>query len=486
MFASWLMMLGLALIVIPHWRHNERLAFPLLTVQESIIEDPQEGLFAPIFRRRSFWITATAVFALYLLNGIRSYYPEYVPAVPLGWSLRRLFTEEPLVHLPYHACSGRIYFMLVAFAFFMPGRTAFSIWFFFLLYALTKALGTSYVPPWNGGAVDNQRTGAAIALTVSIIWLGRRHWAHVLGTLFRKADDAADHRDRRAVIMFLTGLAGMWAFFVWIGIRPIWALFYVATVFMISILITRLIAETGIPFMRIYYPQGLMEIAPLSYLGPAALFFSPIANVLFANASRTSVAAMGTHAIALDREAGPRRQTVLAGILLLLLLLGFFVCGAVHLYYNYHHSASIDGRTQPINPLGIRRFSEASSFLVDFYEDRESEPSGSNPEHFVAGAVVAGLLQWLCATFPAWPLHPIGIIVGWSSWYGAIAWPSFLVGWMLKSLVLRYGGARLYRRARPALMGLIIGEFFAAAFWTVEPVVRVILNQPYRAVRLLP
>ncbi|KKM22473.1 hypothetical protein LCGC14_1624990, partial [marine sediment metagenome] len=90
--ACWLMMMGLSLIVLPQWRRNERLPFPLLTVHESLIEEPERGLFAPLFRSWSFWIAAVGVLVLHVLSGAQLYNPEGVPAVPLSWNLGRLFT----------------------------------------------------------------------------------------------------------------------------------------------------------------------------------------------------------------------------------------------------------------------------------------------------------------------------------------------------------------------------------------------------------
>ncbi len=46
-------------------------------------------------------------------------------------------------------------------------------------------------------------------------------------------------------------------------------------------------------------------------------------------------------------------------------------------------------------------------------------------------------------------------------------WLSFLVAWILKTLILRYGGPTLYRRARPVFMGLILGDTFNAGVWII-------------------
>ena len=46
-------------------------------------------------------------------------------------------------------------------------------------------------------------------------------------------------------------------------------------------------------------------------------------------------------------------------------------------------------------------------------------------------------------------------------------WFDFMLAWIFKGLILRYGGMRLYRRAMPFFLGLILGEFVTSSFWTI-------------------
>jgi hypothetical protein len=47
-------------------------------------------------------------------------------------------------------------------------------------------------------------------------------------------------------------------------------------------------------------------------------------------------------------------------------------------------------------------------------------------------------------------------------------WFVIFVGWMMKLIVLRLGGARLHRQVRPVFLGLIVGDsIMAAAFLVV-------------------
>ena len=67
-----------------------------------------------------------------------------------------------------------------------------------------------------------------------------------------------------------------------------------------------------------------------------------------------------------------------------------------------------------------------------------------------------------------WPLHPIGYVaIG----VGRGVWFSFFLGWFLKRTVLKYGGGGLLKRVTPAVVGLFIGQFFAAGCWFIVDLV---------------
>jgi hypothetical protein len=72
------------------------------------------------------------------------------------------------------------------------------------------------------------------------------------------------------------------------------------------------------------------------------------------------------------------------------------------------------------------------------------------------------------------------------TFYGNEAWTGIFLGWLLKVLLVRYGGSGLYRRAKPFFIGLIIGEVFAAAFWCILPFCYVLLGKPYTAIPIQP
>ncbi len=81
------------------------------------------------------------------------------------------------------------------------------------------------------------------------------------------------------------------------------------------------------------------------------------------------------------------------------------------------------------------------------------------------GGLFMALLLYLCQRFVWWPLHPIGFPI--SSTYTIISygWFSIFLAWLFKSLILRYGGVRLYRSMLPFFLGLALGKFTTANLW---------------------
>jgi len=97
----------------------------------------------------------------------------------------------------------------------------------------------------------------------------------------------------------------------------------------------------------------------------------------------------------------------------------------------------------------------------------------------LVGAVVFGVLTLLRKKVLSFPLHPIGYLLllfsihakalspyhkgtdalnlDGASWL----WGSALIAWIIKKLVIKYGGMNTYRAAKPAAVGLIAGALFA-------------------------
>jgi len=87
-----------------------------------------------------------------------------------------------------------------------------------------------------------------------------------------------------------------------------------------------------------------------------------------------------------------------------------------------------------------------------------------------AGAAVTLALGALRLRYWWWPLHPVGYIVA-NTWVAKWSYMPYFVGWVCKSLVIRYGGLRLYRATVPLAIGAIIGDTLNTAIWGAVAVI---------------
>jgi hypothetical protein len=88
--------------------------------------------------------------------------------------------------------------------------------------------------------------------------------------------------------------------------------------------------------------------------------------------------------------------------------------------------------------------------------------------------------------FPWWPLHPL-LFVTWATEPMRRFCAAFLVGWLVKVAVMKYGGAGLHGKLKPLMMGLIAGEVLGAVFPSIVGAIYFFVtgDQPV-AFRVLP
>ena len=44
---------------------------------------------------------------------------------------------------------------------------------------------------------------------------------------------------------------------------------------------------------------------------------------------------------------------------------------------------------------------------------------------------------------------------------------SIFIGWLVKSMLLKYGGLKQFRQAKPFFFGLVLGDCFIGGVWAV-------------------
>jgi hypothetical protein len=86
-----------------------------------------------------------------------------------------------------------------------------------------------------------------------------------------------------------------------------------------------------------------------------------------------------------------------------------------------------------------------------YIADKLNTPTGPNLEgwiHTFVGGGVMVVLMWARHHLLWWPLHPLGYPIG-GVWLMDQLWFSIFLAWLIKMVVMKYGGPGLYRTSRP-------------------------------------
>jgi len=115
---------------------------------------------------------------------------------------------------------------------------------------------------------------------------------------------------------------------------------------------------------------------------------------------------------------------------------------------------------------GVEAFTRLQSWLTT--------PGETN--WYAVGALVFGgvftvFLAAMRARFAWWPFHPAGFAVA-GGWSMALFAPSIFIAWLVKSLILRYGGMSSFRPGSRLFLGMILGEFLAGTWWGVYGIIK--------------
>lgn len=82
------------------------------------------------------------------------------------------------------------------------------------------------------------------------------------------------------------------------------------------------------------------------------------------------------------------------------------------------------------------------------------------------GLILSFCLMVLRSRFLWWPLHPAGYALS-GAWTMNMLWLPLFFSWLIKAMLLRYGGLKMHQQAVPFFLGLILGEFIVGSFWSI-------------------
>lgn len=489
------LLMGLAVVCVvvivqPQWK-NELLPYPTAYfVREFAERDPNRSL-PHVAGSRLFWYGFAVVLALHLINGLQAWFPQSVK-IPLTFDFVPLNTLFPVAswEILHFLLRPTVVPTVVAFTFFLSTQVSFSVGISPVVYAMVFS-----VLVHNGIAVSNNATGlhnfpmmrfgAYLGSAVMVFYIGRRYYLAVLSSAFLlRRHEEAPRMAVWATRVLVVSVLGALVLLQGNGLDWQLGVVAIATVLVCFLIMTRINAETGIFFNQpSWMPVMVMTaVFGMQSLGPTAFFMLFMLSMVFSFDLRESImpfVANGLHmATRRERRLPTFRVVAVVGAVV---LLGFVASLGATLYFQYRHGLNFADAfaTKGAAPMPMDKMTAAVSELSAYGELNASvdvsgfgrlgsmRPNMASVGWIAIGVVLVVVCSALRTRYAWWPIHPVLFLV-WGTYFPCkYLGFSILLGWALKTLVVRFAGAKGYHAVKPVMFGVIAGELSAGLFWII-------------------
>lgn len=447
------------------WMENEKLAYPVVQLPMAMTED---GGTLAFFRNKALWIGLLVGASLDIWNGLATFYPA-IPIITVRHDAKNIgdYATSP----PWNAVGWvplPLYPFIVALGYFLPTDLSFSLWFFFLLKLVLRVVAASIGTPPSMLSqfpyFTEQSFGAWGVITLAAVWYARHHlrevWIKIISPGESSLDDSEEPiRYRTAALGILLGSAFLFFFCFRAGMSPWIIAAYFAFFFLLSIGIARLRAELGPPAHEMagnLNGTGLLTL----FLGTQGVGLQNLTMMTMfwwfcGRGYRSHLMPGMLEGMRMGRGSDGRGQLHGMGIAMILaLFLGGLASfwAALHLQYG-----------AGINAMTNHNWGQFSQIAA--WGETPLPPDYWGQVGVVTGAIAALAMTWLRSQFLWFPFHPAGYAIA-LTFGGEYYWSCLIIAWVLKCMVLRYGGMKMDRRVQPFMFGLILGEYAIGAFWS--------------------
>ncbi len=486
-FAIWMVMifavyfacLCLVSLLRRQWIERERLQYPLVQLPMAMVEeaDAPKGIPA-FFRSKLLWAGFAVPAFLVTWNQLAHFY-QLIPAIQT--------TREYTVLSNSMNVSFALDLPIIGFTYLIKLDVALSLWFFCIVGGLVGAAfsnlgikaGSNDMWLWRGQThpwTTHACFGAVLVLGLMTLWSARRS----LGAAARKAfGGGRDVDDSNEIVPHKVAF---WGLFIALGIMvawmcrytgmdPGWAIVTVIVSMLGLLAATRLIAEGGLVFVQfpMMVQSFLFRTAGQSTLGPANLLGLSWTGVWVGDIRVIMMPAFANSTRLADHVK--LRQRSLLWLFAIAIVVGIAASTFSVLYVGYTRGGE---KTDSwiFGAVGKDWFGSIAAENIPTTEQaRQGQRAGD--EYSVsrvwasgAGAAFFIFLAVMRARFLWWPFHPLGFPFAVMPAMDRM-WFAVAVGWAVKAVILRYGGAVLFRKLKPFFFGLILGEFVTAGLWYV-------------------
>jgi hypothetical protein len=475
--ALWGTLYCLTAVLRRHWVEHEHLAFPLVTVP-LYIAAAGAGKLRPkktIWHEPLMWIGFGLAFVHFLTIMMHASNPS-IPTLGTHYDVGKLFTEKPL-----DALRSLFLFIynptLTGLAYFAPQDLCFSMWFFFIGYFKPLALFyrmSGLTQPSGFPFYWEQSAGAFVAIAIFYVWAGRGYLRRVLAAAWQGTWLPGEPRERvwadplqyrLAVLGVLCGFCALCLWYMLAGMTWWVAAIFFFLILLFAVIFTRGRAETGVastasyPFWQASRQlKSFLGSAPLAYGGDLANL-SMLGSLIFLHfGDFPEGMTYQIESLKLGEESRVKTSHMTWAILGAMLV-GLLVHYVMFLTMAYEWGSNTLSGGTTAGGYGVSIARQEWSEVSRIADGNPLKPDWNRNGFTLAAFGMTLLLVLIRTRFPRSPFHPLGFVMTMS--YGYAYWGSFLTIWVVKGMILRLGGVRLYHRLTPVFVGLVLGQIFA-------------------------
>ena len=442
------------------WVESERLMFPVARVPLDFTEGSREGrLLSSSTRSRAFLIGAmvTIVFGLIRLAPLLS-------GADVGWRVVvpfwTVFSETALNYV--NVSDGKIYPLAIGFAFLVPSDVSLSIWVFYVFMCVQIIIAHATGRPLEGGRsgpfLQWQQSGAFLALTSGMLYMARRHLWAVLKSAFGRPGGADGSSEPIGYPLAFWGLllsvGGLVAWNMYFGLSALAAIGMIGLMFSIVLVHSRMVSQGGLFFTQHSWGPGwfLHGITGGRIFSGAGALAATLESTIMTGDCRELLAPHAMNSLRIWSVFQKRRRLFLP-IMMVTLAVALVAATYSSLRWVYYDRGALN------TPIGsshvyhrINTFNGVHMMISKPWQ--QGQPKWGGLATGVAGMTALMVLR---GTFYWWPINALGFATA-MSWCTRELWFSFLLGWLAKMLILKFGGGQTLRGGRQFFLGVIIGE----------------------------
>ncbi|MFN4228100.1 MAG: DUF6785 family protein, partial [Candidatus Ratteibacteria bacterium] len=451
----YLLCIFIVLILRKQWIERERLSYPLTELPLKMIGEKN------FLKDKLMWFGFFIPFFIYSLRGLSAIKPVFpAPNIFPSSSIMR-----GTIKIPFF-----FHFEMIGVAFFMPKDVLLSVWFFSFLYILLTGFlkftgitkGPSVIPS-DPSTIEISffAFGALLVYSLSCLYFAKNYLKELFKNTFSK------NNKEKEILLYRVCFVGFFFFLFYLiiyltmmGLRFLPTVYFLLITILIYLGITRIIAQTGLA----YFSTPIVGFLPplytfgSKYLGPSGITNLCLSYV-WQSDIRTTVMASTANGLKIANEFKVDVKKLIFPIIISIFISYFFTSYLViRLCYKY---GGLNLLTWP--------FSSIHNYVAKNIISSIKEPVGFNKTFFIwtfGGIFSMIFLTFMKNRFLWWQLSPVGLCLGlplsvFCNWF------SVFCAWIAKIIIMKYGGVKVYNRAKYFFYGLILGAFITGGIWNI-------------------